>query len=148
MKHASFAALLTAASSSAIAADAELAPLIVTASRMAQTADETLAPVAVITRQDIERQQVRSLTELLRGQPGVSIANNGGLGKRYDDVANTRVLGGYGLLDLRAGLDLAADWRLEATINNVFDKEYQTAAFYNQADRNYFLTLRYAPGQE
>ncbi len=59
----------------------ELEPVIVTASRTAQTVDETLAPVTVITRDDIERSQARSIQDLLRGVPGVSFSNNGGAGK-------------------------------------------------------------------
>lgn len=56
-------------------------PIIVTATRTAQTANESLASVTVISRKDIERQQARSVQDLLRGVPGVSIANNGGPGK-------------------------------------------------------------------
>jgi len=56
-------------------------PVIVTATRTAQTVDETLASVTVISRKDIERQQARSIQDLLRGVPGISIANNGGPGK-------------------------------------------------------------------
>ena len=56
-------------------------PVVVTATRTTQMADETLAPVTVITREDIERQQARSIQELLRGTPGISISNNGGPGK-------------------------------------------------------------------
>lgn len=59
-----------------------LDPVVVTASRTAQTADETLAPVTVITREQIERQQPLSVIELLRGQPGITMTNNGGLGKK------------------------------------------------------------------
>ncbi len=55
--------------------------VVVTATRTAQTADESLASVTVINRKDIERQQARSVQDLLRGVPGVSIANNGGPGK-------------------------------------------------------------------
>lgn len=58
-----------------------LAPVVVTASRTAETADETLASVTVITREDIERTQALSVEEVLRGLAGISIANNGGLGK-------------------------------------------------------------------
>ncbi|SFE34170.1 TonB-dependent vitamin B12 receptor [Nitrosomonas sp. Nm166] len=56
-------------------------PVIVTATRTAQTADTALASVTVITRQDIERQQARSIQDLFRGVPGVSISNSGGAGK-------------------------------------------------------------------
>ncbi|HEY0335149.1 MAG TPA: TonB-dependent vitamin B12 receptor [Stenotrophomonas sp.] len=68
---------------SALAADApsQLDGIIVTASRTAQTQDQALAPVTVIDRAEIERRDPRSLPDLLRGQPGVSITNNGGAGK-------------------------------------------------------------------
>lgn len=56
-------------------------PVIVTATRTAQTADASLASVTVISRQDIERQQARSIQDLFRGVPGMSISNNGGAGK-------------------------------------------------------------------
>ena len=56
--------------------------VVVTATRVARTADETLAPVTVITRQDIERSQAQTLEDVLRGQPGVSVANQGGPGKQ------------------------------------------------------------------
>ena len=56
-------------------------PVIVTATRTAQTADASLASVTVLSRKDIERQQARSIQDLFRGLPGISIANNGGPGK-------------------------------------------------------------------
>ena len=73
--------LLSSYSLSLHAADDTAEPVIVTATRTAQTADETLAAVTVITRKDIERQQAVTVADLLRGTPGVSVANNGGLGK-------------------------------------------------------------------
>lgn len=66
-------------------------------------------------------------------------------GRRYDDVANTRKLGGYGSVDLRAEYALHRDWRLQARVDNVFDKDYETADFYNQQGRSLFVTLRYQP---
>lgn len=76
-----FAASLLLFSSYSLQAADESAPVIVTATRTAQTADETLASVTVITRQDIERQQATTITELLRGTPGVGVSSNGGVGK-------------------------------------------------------------------
>lgn len=55
--------------------------IIVTATRTSQSEDETLASVSVITREDIERSQAQSVQELLSGINGISITNNGGLGK-------------------------------------------------------------------
>ncbi|MEY6431043.1 TonB-dependent vitamin B12 receptor [Thioalkalicoccus limnaeus] len=59
----------------------EMDPIIVTATRTAQTAEATLASVTVITRSDLERRQIRSLPDALRGVPGLALANNGGRGK-------------------------------------------------------------------
>jgi vitamin B12 transporter len=65
--------------------------------------------------------------------------------KRYDDLANTRVLGGYALTDLRVAYVLSPAWKLQLAANNLFDRSYETAAFYNQLGRNYMLTVRYQP---
>lgn len=66
-------------------------------------------------------------------------------GDRYDNLANTRRLGGFGLLDIRGEYAFAADWTLQARLANVFDKHYETAAFYNQPGREWSLSLRFAP---
>ena len=83
--YAAIAALLTLSSAPLLAEPAphtpELDDVIVTATRTAVTVDDSLAPVNVITRADIERLQARSLIDLMRGLPGVSVANNGGPGK-------------------------------------------------------------------
>lgn len=65
-------------------------------------------------------------------------------GARYDDLANTRRLGGYATLDLRAIYRINPQWQMLARLANVFDKRYETAAFYNQPGREWQLTLRYA----
>ena len=61
--------------------DVDLDSVIVTATRTPEPVDQALASVSVITRADIERLQPHSVAELLAGLPGVSIANDGGLGK-------------------------------------------------------------------
>ncbi len=55
--------------------------IIVTASRTAQTIDESLASVTVVSREDIEQSQARSIADLLRSVPGIQISSNGGYGK-------------------------------------------------------------------
>lgn len=66
-------------------------------------------------------------------------------GARFDDVANSRRLPGYATLDLRAEFDLTADWTLQARLANLFDRDYETAAFFNQPGREWFFGVRYAP---
>ena len=56
-------------------------PIVVTATRTAQTADASLASVTVITREDIERTQAKSVAELLTGEAGIDSTINGGYGK-------------------------------------------------------------------
>ncbi|QDH69038.1 TonB-dependent vitamin B12 receptor [Marilutibacter alkalisoli] len=66
-------------------------------------------------------------------------------GSRYDDVANSTRLGGYATFDLRAEYAFHPDWTLQARVANLFDRKYETVAWYNQPGREWFLTLRYAP---
>jgi len=51
----------------------------------------------------------------------------------------------YALLDLRAQWSFAPGWSLQARLNNVTDKQYETAYGYNQPGRELYLTLRWAP---
>jgi vitamin B12 transporter len=67
------------------------------------------------------------------------------VGKRFDDTANTRRLGGYTTLDLYADWRLARDWALQARLNNLADKQYETAYGYNQPGRAFYVTLRWTP---
>jgi vitamin B12 transporter len=46
---------------------------------------------------------------------------------RYNDAANQQRLPGYGIVNLRAGWQLAPMWSLRATLENVTDKTYTTA---------------------
>jgi vitamin B12 transporter len=59
----------------------DLNQVIVTASRTSEPLETAVASVTVITRADIDRLQVHSVDELLTGLVGISITNNGDLGK-------------------------------------------------------------------
>src|SRR3990172_8657401 len=54
--------------------------VVVTATRMPTRVSAVVSDVSVITREEIEQAGVSSLTEILQAQPGVEIAQNGGLG--------------------------------------------------------------------
>lgn len=64
-------------------------------------------------------------------------------GRRYDDLANTLPMGGYLTVDLLTQWRLGSDWSLEAKAANLFDRSYQTAAYYAQPGRSYGVTIRY-----
>lgn len=66
-----------------------------------------------------------------------------GQNRRFDDVANTRALGGYSTLNLRVDYALSSTWKLQTGIDNAFDKSFQTAAFYNQPRREWVVRVRY-----
>ena len=68
------------ASTGAFAA-APLDDIVVTAARISQPVGDVIGSTTVITRADIQRRQVQSVQDLLRGETGIDIANTGGLGK-------------------------------------------------------------------
>ncbi|KRA54453.1 TonB-dependent receptor [Pseudoxanthomonas sp. Root65] len=66
-----------------------------------------------------------------------------GASHRYDNVANSVRLAGYGTLDLRLEYAITEEWSVQARASNVFDRQYETIAWYNQPGREYGLSLRY-----
>jgi vitamin B12 transporter len=68
-----------------------------------------------------------------------------GVGRRFDDTANTLTLDPYITVDLRAEYAFTKDWRLQGRLENLLDADYETAAYYNQPGRGLYVTLRYEP---
>lgn len=66
-------------------------------------------------------------------------------GHSFDDLANTKRLAGFSTVDLNLGYALNQSWSLNLAINNLFDKEYETAQYFNQDGTNALLSLRYSP---
>jgi vitamin B12 transporter len=64
---------------------------------------------------------------------------------RYDDLANTIRLGGFTTVDLRTEYRVNKDWRMQARIQNLLNKDYETAYLYNQPGRGVYVMLRYQP---
>ncbi len=55
----------------------------------------------------------------------------------------SQINAGFVTADLRLAYAWTPRWHLEASLNNVLNKHYQTAFDYNQAGRTVFFTLRY-----
>lgn len=64
-------------------------------------------------------------------------------GDRFDNATNTDRLGGYGLVNLYATYRINADWSALARWNNIADKQYDLARFYNTPGSKVFAGLRY-----
>ncbi|GKX48052.1 TonB-dependent vitamin B12 receptor BtuB [Pectobacterium carotovorum] len=56
--------------------------IVVTANRFAQPVSSVLAPTTVVTREDIDRWQAKSVADVMRRLPGVDIEQSGGLGQQ------------------------------------------------------------------
>ncbi|MDO5087852.1 MAG: TonB-dependent receptor [Comamonadaceae bacterium] len=65
-------------------------------------------------------------------------------GMRYDDAANTRRLGGYGVVNLFARTSFARGWSAFARIDNVGDKTYQLAHGYATAGRTLQVGVKWS----
>ena len=65
--------------------------------------------------------------------------------KRYDNAANTNVLGGYTLLNLSASTQIAKDFTLIGRINNLTDKKYETARTYANEGRSVYVGVKWMP---
>jgi vitamin B12 transporter len=75
-------------------------------------------------------------------------ALNGGVelqasGDRYDDAANKNRLGGYGLVNLYATWRFTPQWSALVRWNNIADKQYDLARFYNTPGSKVFAGIRY-----
>ncbi|HFP6202351.1 TPA: TonB-dependent vitamin B12 receptor BtuB [Escherichia coli] len=78
------ASLLTACSVTAFSAwaqDTSPDTLVVTANRFQQPINTVLAPTDIVTREDIERWQSRTVLDVMRRLPGVDVAQYGGMGQ-------------------------------------------------------------------
>ncbi|HIC8842498.1 TonB-dependent receptor domain-containing protein [Aeromonas sp. 602200] len=64
--------------------------MVVTATRVAQPASSVLAPVNVVTRDEIDRLQAQTVTDVVKTLPGVEVVSNGGRGQ----LSSLRVRGG------------------------------------------------------
>ncbi|MFS2225214.1 TonB-dependent vitamin B12 receptor BtuB [Pantoea sp. B65] len=56
--------------------------LVVTANRFAQPVSSVLAPTTVVTKEQIDRWQSKTLIDVMRRLPGVDIGQNGGMGQQ------------------------------------------------------------------
>ncbi len=66
-------------------------------------------------------------------------------GRRYNDAANTQVLGGYGLVNLSASTKITADTTFIARVDNLANKKYQLVTHYATPGLTLYVGLKWAP---
>ena len=67
------------------------------------------------------------------------------LGSRFDDAANTMRLPAHSLLNLTASTALTPSWTLQARIDNLTDKAYESVLGYATAGRTLYVGLNWSP---
>ncbi len=82
----------------------------------------------------------RALYQGAAWQPGIEVVL---VGPRYDDVANTNKLDGFAVVNLTLRYVLTPEWAIEARVNNLLDKEYETARGFPAPPANGFIGVRY-----
>ena len=66
-------------------------------------------------------------------------------GPRFDDVANTQTMGGFGLVNIDGKMALSPEWSLVGRVNNLFDKRYELVQGFNTPGANLYVGFRYTP---
>ncbi len=66
-------------------------------------------------------------------------------GRRFDDAFNSTRVAGFATWDLRAEYQFFEQLTAQASVKNVLNNHYQTAAGYNSAGTTFFFNLRYTP---
>ncbi|MCG8426158.1 MAG: TonB-dependent receptor [Chromatiales bacterium] len=66
-------------------------------------------------------------------------------GHRWNDPGNTIKLGGYATVGLRASYRLNKEWQLRGTVNNLFDRDYETSDGFALPGSELFISLAYQP---
>lgn len=66
------------------------------------------------------------------------------MGRRYDDLANSRELGSVVTVDLTSEWRATASLAMQLRIANAFDRRYETATLYPALGREFLLSVRYS----
>ena len=104
-----------------------------------------MSPRDRISHLKLIRRAEQSLSyDLSRSFDGIDVgARISAQGSRFEDRANRRELGGFVTVDLRTAYHIDKHWTLSAKLNNLLDKQYETADTYNNFGRNFFFTIHY-----
>jgi vitamin B12 transporter len=103
-----------------------------------QSADNAIENVRLVRRAE-ESMTVNLQKDLGKHRVGLSLLASGD----REDVGGIH-LPGYVLANLTGQLAVADRWRLNARIENLFDRDYETAAGFRMQERSFFVDLGYS----
>jgi vitamin B12 transporter len=110
----------------------------VNASIVKQAADNPDNETRLLRRAE-ESATVNLVKDIGRHRVGLSLLASGD----REDFGGTN-LPGYALVNLTGQLAIGDQWRLNARVENLFDRDYQTAAGFRMQALSGFVELRYA----
>ncbi len=106
-----------------------------------------LRPIDKATNNDVRRRPRRTAT--LSADRSFEQFSLGfvvyGQGQSYEDAANNRKLSSFTLLDARAAYAFNADLKLQLSLKNLLNKEYETTRGYDNPGLTSMLTVIYEP---
>lgn len=113
----------------------------------AQVSVDLLKPINEVTGERLQRRAARLGKGRIAYAPepwgaGVELS---AVGDRYDTTTQTRPLARYELVNLFGHYRIDRNLTLEGRIDNLFDKQYETAWGYANPRTTVFVGLRYAP---
>ncbi|MCX8085441.1 MAG: TonB-dependent receptor [Rhodocyclaceae bacterium] len=113
----------------------------------AQASLDLMKPIDEATGNRLPRRAAQQFKARLAYEPGPwgVGAEVVAVGKRFDTATQTREMARYELVNLTAHYRLTQDVRLEARLDNLFDKDYETAWGYRNPGAALFVGLRYQP---
>jgi vitamin B12 transporter len=100
------------------------------------------ATAKLLPRRAREHGAIRVLQPVGPAQLGVEFVASS---RRYDDAADVRALGGYGIVNLTLEWPFAKGLSLFVRGDNVFDKNYQLAADYSTGGATLYVAIRWQP---
>jgi len=113
----------------------------------AQLSLDLMKPIDEATGNRLPRRAAQQFKARLAYGPGPwgAGAELAAVGPRYDRANQTREMARYELVNLFGHYRLSRDLALEGRIDNLFDKDYETAWGYRNPGTSIFLGLRYRP---
>ncbi len=93
---------------------------------------------------DVPRHKLSGSLQFLHNKSTWALIETEFSSKRYSTSDGKYSAGSYGLVNLRGSVGLNRELSLQATVENLFDRNYQVAEGYPEPGRTYVISMAYA----